>query len=399
MSNAARSPEALRERVKQYQKQMKSAADSGAPTDPTLTGTTTIPVQPDAENPNKLGTPGTNGANTTTPPSDSMITAVTNPAQSGSGSVPSVANGTAADTAATGTLSTATSDKSAAFLNTIKNFKAKSAATHAELTGKQASAAPVAAPVAAQAAQAEVVDMDGALKFASDAFRHVGELICGDAEGRKYVESLLVKQAGEVEALKMLQDASLASDVYARAGAIAAEEQAKQAAEDQQFEQYMASLPPLAQHRIVKLAAIQREDASVIQTPDDLFFYQKGAAAMQQAMDGAEAGAPGAAPGGAEPDMSQMPLPGGDGGMPPVEEIIQVLEMLVQQGAIAPEQAQQIMQEIMAGGEGGEGGAPGGEGGGMPPEAAGGEMPPSEEEKAAALRRYLNLDTIVQVTT
>jgi len=384
MTNAARSPEALRERVKQYQKQMKSAADSGAPVDPTLTGTVTIPVQPDAENPNKLGTPGSNGSNTGAKPSDSMITAVTNPAQSGAGSVPSVANGTAADTAATGTISTATTDKSAAFLTSLQNLKAKSAATHAELTGKQASAA---APAPAGAAP-EIVDMDGALKFASDAFRHVGELICGDAEGRKFVEAVLVKQAGEVEALQMLQDASLAADVYARAGAIAVEEQAKQAAEDQQFEQYMVSLSPLAQNRIIKLATIQCQDGAAILNADDAFWYEKGAAAMQQAMDGAEAGEPGAAPGGADPDMSQMQLPGGDGGMPPVEEIIQVLEMLVQQGAIQPEEAHQIIQEISAGGEGG---AP-------PPDAAGGgDMPPSEDEKAASLRKRLGLDTIVQL--
>jgi hypothetical protein len=376
----------LRNRVAEFRAQRKQAADSGAPQDPTLAGVTTIPVQPDAENPNKLQTPGANGTNKKdAQPSDSLLTTDTNPSPSGSGAVPSLTNGTAADTAATGVIATATS-KSAGFLANLKSLSAKSTELHAQLHGKQASApAPAVTPTPAVEA-VPAGSLEDALKQASEVFASVGELVCGDADGKRLVEQLLIKQAGQVQALQMLKEAEIAADVYARAGAIHEEQRAKQAAEDAAFQQYFGNLTPLEQHRITKLAAIQEQDAQFLASEDDAFWYTKGAAAAQAAMDQAEAA-------GAEPDPSQMAMPGGDGGMPPPEEILQILEMLVQSGKISPEEAQQLMQEIM----GAEGGAPPE---GAPPEGAvpeGGDIPPSEEEKAAAARLALCGTHIVQV--
>lgn len=366
---------------------VKKAADAGAPSDPDNTGTVTIPVQPDAENPKAIGVPASGANKPDAKPSDSVITAGNQPAPSGSGTVPACENGTAADTAATGSLATATS-KSANLLKRLGDLQARSKQAQANLgTGATAATPDTAKQAAAPAIAAQQptpAQGDELMKQAAAAFQNIGEIVAGTAEGRQLVENILIKQAGEVQAVQMLKEAAVAADVYAQAGRLYEEEAQKQAAVDAAMQEHFEKLPPAKQASLVKLAKLAQHDAQSFEHADDHYWYTKGAAAMEAGMEAAMP--PGGA--GGEPDMDNMQLPGGEGGQPPIEELMGIIEMLVQSGKLTPEDAQALVQEIM----GGAGGAP--PEGGMPPEAGGAppaDIPPAEAEKAASARKALGL--------
>lgn len=358
----------LRNTVRTFRDQQtaKKAADAGAPKDPTDAGTVAIPKQPDAEDPNKIGVPASGKNPTTDTDRAALLTEKTNPAQSGSGTVPSTADGTGADAAATAALakSAALKTKMASLLAAAKTQLATGAAPAPAQTDAEKAAAAAAAsaqPVADPAALTE-----DAVKQASEFFRNIGEMLCGTEEGRVLVRDTLIKKAGDEQALNMIKEAAWASDVYAQLGAFQQEQMAKQAAEDEFFKEALAQLSPQEQATLVKMASIQEQDAKLFQSPDDAWWYAKGAAAMQEALPPEGAAMP--------EDMSQMAMPGGDG-MPPPEELAQIIQMLVESGKLTPEQAEQLIQELMAEG----GGAP--PEGGMPPE--GGAPPPMAEDPAA----------------
>lgn len=351
----------LRNTVKTFRDQQtaKKAADAGAPKDPTDAGTVAIPKQPDAEDPNKIGVPASGKNPTTDTDRAALLTEKTNPAQSGSGTVPSTTDGTGADAAATAALakSAALKTKMASLLAAAKTQLATGAApTQPDAEKAAAAAAAAAQPVVDPAALTE-----DAVKQASEFFRNIGEMLCGTEEGRVLVRDTLIKKAGDEQALNMIKEAAWASDVYAQLGAFQQEQMAKEAAENELLKEALAQLSPQEQATLVKMASIQEQDAKLFQSPDDAWWYAKGAAAMQEALP---------PEGGAMPeDMSQMAMPGGDG-MPPPEELAQIIQMLVESGKLTPEQAEQLIQELMAEG-----------GGGAPPE--GGTPPPMTEDPAA----------------
>jgi len=346
----------------------KKATDSGAPADPTNAGTVAIPTQPDAEDPGKIGAPPGSKENKN-PAEDTNRQSIgldlTKPGPTGT-DVPAVADGTAADAAATATMG-----KSAALLANIAATRAK---LNLPATSKVASAPVAAAPApAAQPAS----DVATATKQAGEIFRQVGEIICETEEGRAMAQQLIAKKAGQNRALELLQQSKQAAAVYEHAGALYAAEQQKRAAQEQALVDEFNKLSPGAQVMARKMAHICQTEK--FNSPDEYAWFVKGAAMMEDALAAQGGGDPAAAggdpaAGGAPPDMAQMGMDGGNGELSP-EAMLQVIEQLVAQGILPEEEAQKIVQELLGGGAGGDpaaGGAPAGDpaAGGSPEEAA-----------------------------
>jgi hypothetical protein len=366
----------------------KKATDSGAPADPTDAGTVAIPTQSDAEDPSKIGTPPGSKDNKN-PAEDTNRQTIglykTNPGPTGT-DVPSVADGTAADLAATATMG-----KSAALLNSI-------AATRAKLgfpASKSASApAPTAAPAFTAHHDPSQVTVEEAVKSASDIFRQVGEIMCETEEGRAQAQMFIAKKAGQNRALELLQQSKQAAAVYERAGAIYNEEQQKRASDEYALVNAFNSLTPAKQAMTRKLASICQTESFA--SPDEYAWFIKGAAMMEDALAAQGGGAPppGGAPadpsgaggdpsGGAAPDLSSMGMDGGNGELSP-EAMMQVIEQLVSQGILPEEEAQKIVEQLLGGAGGGDpsGGDPSGAGG----DPSGGGGPPPHPDDAAAAK-------------
>lgn len=195
----------------------------------------------------------------------------------------------------------------------------------------------------------------------------------------------LVKQAAD-EQVTFLRDYTVSRLQQAEAEA----QQIKQAAADQQAAEYYAELTKGASAE--QLQAIENS-ALLIKRASEIFAdhpiatlaaqagfeaAQKAAAAMEQGMPPEAAAEMAAQEGsGAEPE-----------GPPNPQELEAAIAVLVEQGVISPEEAQQLMAELAGGGAGGEGGPPPGAEGGMPP--AEGEMPPEEAAKQAAADEALS---------
>lgn len=340
----------------------KKATDSGAPADPTNAGTVAIPTQPDAEDSGKIGTPSGSKENKN-PAEDTNRQSIgldlTKPGPTGT-DVPAVADGTAADAAATATMG-----KSAALLANIAATRAK---LNLPATSKVASAPVAAAPApAAQPAS----DVATATKQAGEIFRQVGEIICETEEGRAMAQQLIAKKAGQNRALELLQQSKQAAAVYEQAGALYTAEQQQLAAQEQALVDEFNKLSPGAQAMARKMAHICQTEK--FNSPDEYAWFVKGAAMMEDAL-AAQGGGDPAAAGGAPPDMAQMGMDGGNGELSP-EAMLQVIEQLVAQGILPEEEAQKIVQELLGGGAGGDpaaGGAPAGDpaAGGSPEDAA-----------------------------
>lgn len=352
---------------------LKKATDSGAPADPTDAGTVAIPKQPDAEDPGKIGAPPGSKSNTN-PTDDTNRQSIgldqTKPGPTGT-DVPAVADGTAADAAATASMG-----KSAALLNNIAATRAKLGLPATK--GASAAAAPAApaagaAPAAAGAAENTNVTVEGAMKQASEIFRQVGEIVCETEEGRAMAQQLIAKKAGQNRALELLQQSKQAAVVYERAGAMYAEEQQKRAAEEQAVVRAFEALPPAKQAMARKLARITQ--AEKFNSPDEYAWFIKGAAMMEDALAAQGGGDP--AGGGGAPDLSQLGMDGGDGELSP-EAMLQVIEQLVAQGILPEEEAQKIVQQLLGGGGDAAGGDPSG--------APGGDAPPQNADDAAAAK-------------
>lgn len=344
-----RSATELQSYVQQFMLRAKAAKDQGAPADPDQKGTPAIPVQPDAEDPNKLGLPASGTNPTTDRAPDAATLAVTKPADIVTSPPPAPANGTAQDAAASTKLA-------ASIQATLGNIQTLVSAT------KQAAA--VATPAAPAVASDSGMSED-AVKAANEVFRNIGALLCADTEGRQMVERVLLKSAGEAAAQDMLKSAAEGAQVYALLGQAAAEEQQKLAAEQQVLARYIDTLTPAQQAQAVKLASVQDAliSAGDIKDATDLFWFHKGAALAEQALAGA-GGDPAAA--------AEAPVPGADG-TPNPEDILQAVIEAVQSGAMPPEEAIQLLTSL---------------GIEVPPELAGGGAggpPPAEKEASASV--------------
>ena len=337
----------LTDAVKQMKLQMrKKAADSSVPADPTGAGTVSIPTQPDAEDPAKLGLPGGAATNPTMgAAADNKLLTVTNPAPSGAGHVPAVDNGTARDEAATGSLR----EKMATLSTGIQAFLSKKASTPA--AAQPAAAAQTSAATSAATSTATPVEADEAIKAANLLYQNIGAMVCADANGQAFVQDMLLKQAGEERAQLFLKEATDAALVYQHAGAIYHAEQQKQASEAAAIREEFLALPPAQQKVAANLATAQQAAIKAGHVTNDFehYFFLKGAAAAEEMM---APGPEGAAP----PDMGAAPLPGADG-QPDPQVILAAIQEAVESGQMTEEEAIKVLTELGLAPPGAEGGA------------------------------------------
>ncbi len=340
-TKAPRSASELAEATRQFVNQKKAGlkkAETTNPTDPEDKGKVSIPVQADAEDTKKLGLPKSNDAvNSAEPganaaPNDSKTTQETNPAPSCAGTVPSTTDGKAEDERISNKLASL-KQRMSAFLSGDKTAS---------------TAAPAVAATTADAATPEVTE--DILKQAHDIYAHIGGLVCADAEGRKFVENLIYKQAGELQAAEMLTNVKQAAEIYEHVSQVAAYEQQKQAAENEQVNHLLqtkfASLSPAEQDFSLKVASslVDAHAKGEVASQLEEAFWVKGAAAAEAML------------GGENPDAAGA-IPGGDGAPTP-EMIMQAIAEAVAAGEITEEEAQQLLQQLgvdpaaMQGGEG-----------------------------------------------
>lgn len=244
-----------------------------------------------------------------------------------------------------------------------------------------APAVPEVAPAAVPATPAAEAPVDGT-KSASyvpgDTLLKVAFHLMESSAGQALINSALDEVLGHEKTAALMKQAADEHANFLREYTVSRLQQAeleqqqlKAAAEQQQRAQAFyeltkgASAEQLqaidATSELIKGASAMFEDH-----PEAMFCAQLGfaaaekvAAAMEQGMPPEEAAA-----------MAGAEGTGGEGAPSP-EELQSALMVLVEQGIISPEEAEQLMAEIAGGGApGGEGGMPPGAEGGMPPEAA-----------------------------
>jgi hypothetical protein len=371
----------------------KAAADAGAPADPTDAGTASIPVQPDAEDPSKNGIPP-GGKSNTNPTDDtnvdSKITSQTNPAESGSGHVPSTENGTAQDEAATKAAKALQSGRTL-----LQNLQARFTGNKSAADASTAQTPPAAPVNKGGNPDPALAEPEAVAKMASELFPQIGMMICGDVEGQAFLNTFLQKKAGEAMANDMLTKAATANAFYERQWLVEREQQAKQAAEQEAFNQAFAALSPREQEISIKLASLYQQEQANMNCPADRFWFEKGAAAfadMQSAAGGPSA----------EPDMSQASMPGGDG-TPTPQDLLELLANEVQSGQMTPDEAEKAMSILSAvlGHDGG--GAAGGDGGSLGGDTSSGADASSSgggdesSKSASAALKALGADTLIEI--
>ena len=184
------------------------------------------------------------------------------------------------------------------------------------------------------------------------------------AEGRDMVERCLRQLHGAematdiIKAAAFMEEHALALQQAELEGATAAEQLAgSMDAEDLK----VASM----------LAEAHTYDLSNLATVEEQEAYKAAAAQAAQMADAGMGG------------MDEMPpeAQGEAGEQVSPEDIMQVIEFLLQEGKISPEEAQKIVEELAQGGAGGEGGPEGGAAGGPPMDDP--NMPPEEKEAMA----------------
>jgi hypothetical protein len=220
------------------------------------------------------------------------------------------------------------------------------------------------APVQVKTPVAEKKAGELDMVLTTDVMAKIAALVLSTEEGAAVVESVLSKQAGAEAAQETL--AFLA-------------EQSALAEKVASFEAGQADAQALIEQRIFEAGRA----AGLSQKQAEAFYQKLGQVAADASMPPEAAGAeqvPGAdaaAAGMADPGAGAEAggEAGGEQGPVTMEDIVGALEALVQEGAIEPEVAQEVMQQIAgAGGEAGGEAAPGGE--------AGGEAAPAGAEAA-----------------
>ncbi len=198
-------------------------------------------------------------------------------------------------------------------------------------------------------------------EFTPEFHAKIGSAMLQFAEGRDMVERCLRQLHGAemaqdiIKAAAFMEEHALALQQAELEGATAAEQLAgSMDAEDLK----VASM----------LAEAHAYDLSQLATVEEQEAYKAAAA---QAAGMADQGMGG---------MDEMPpeAQGEAGEQVSPEDIMQVIEFLLQEGKISPEEAQKIVEELAASGAGGEGGP---EGGGPPMDDP--NMPPEEKEAMA----------------
>lgn len=217
--------------------------------------------------------------------------------------------------------------KAAGIMSTLEAIALRKAAPAAAESGKAAAAAPAApaasGPAPTEAETAEAVKM---------AFASIGASLCEDEEGRQLVQDYLTKKAGAQATAQLLTDADTAARILAVQAADQMAKQAAAAEEEQAIHEHLAAMTPDQRESTLKFAHVLGHERQFFATPEDAYFFMKGAAAMQAGLDQA---------GGALPEE----IPGGQEGMPAPEDILEMIVQMLQSGQIAPEEAMQMAQE------------------------------------------------------
>jgi hypothetical protein len=271
-------------------------------------------------------------------------------------------------------------NKSAALIQGVSDLKAKLAnfgQTAAAPAATPAAAAPAApAPVAAD----EATEKTAAEYVPGDALLKVAFSLMETAEGQSLVLRALDEARGHEQAQAMVKAAADETSAFLRDYTIArlqeeeqANEMRKQAAEQAEAEAYF--------HELTKGASAEQLQAiedTGLRINTMLEPFTDNAVAKSAAEFGLEAAYKIAAAmeQGMSPEEAAMMASGGpqDGeeGPPSMEELEAALMTLVEQGVIGPEEAQQLMAELMSGGEGMED-----------------EMPEQMAQKQASIRAEL----------
>lgn len=136
------------------------------------------------------------------------------------------------------------------------------------------------------------------------------------------------------------------------------------------------------------LAEFQEYDLSLLKTPEEQEAYKQGAAMGAQAVDAGMG------------DM-EAPPEGYDGQQVTPEDIMEVIQYLLSEGKITPEEAEKIVGELAAADDGeGDPGVEGGDAGAGGPPMDDPNMPPEEKEampKIAKAEQSFN-ELVVDVT-
>lgn len=294
------------------------------------------------------------------------------------------------------------SSKSATADELAKKASGAASRLQAFLAPKVAAApTPAATPAAAPAKSATDANAEQ-IELSRDFLCKLASALLSTEDGRADVERTLQKLQGVDAARQLVKDAAASIDAVLTDDENYALMQ-KQAydqhmAEAYQLQEYLAGCAPEERARVVKLASALEVAASKMETPLERHCLALGAQDGQHYLESITtkkiASIPGAAmppEGGAPPEAGAEG--GAGGGEVTPEMVAQVIQQLVEQGEIQPEEAQQIMAEFAKGqGGGGEGGAGGGA---MPPDGAAGAPPEMQEAQESAQKMASLVDAAV----
>lgn len=322
--------------------------------DPANKGTVTPPDHPDGDSDKKKNLPAS--ATNESHEGEQLTDKDTNPSSTGENVPGPVADGnTKEDAANSPTVPLSKIAKNiSGVMEGIKNLQNKSAA---------APAAPAKKTEETKSAGTE--DVAGKFEFTPEFHIKLASLILETEEGTKYAQELLRKAAGAEKAQELIS-AALNQQQVALEYAAYNDDMAKRAAYQQAqqeaaFEQLYKSASVEERKQIDKFASVHGAVLQILPTDFEKHAYMGGADAGAGMMEQEAAGQEPSVPGGGEEPLG-------------MEDIVAILESLVAEGKIQPEEAQAIAEQLM----GGEGGA--GPEGGAPPAEQG--LP--EEAKAAS---------------
>ena len=251
-------------------------------------------------------------------------------------------------------------------------------------------AAPVSAtPTAATPAKAATAADANALDNMENLYLKLAHTILSTEGGAATVEKILTKAAGEQYAKDLIAQSLQAHDAFGQAQAQYEQQVKAAAAEEQQglllADQIFKSAAAKDQEQIIKFANVHDAALRSISDPWLKMAYAGGAGDAADTLDSQEAQA---APGG-DPN-AQPEIPGGGQGPVGIEQIAELLKAMIASGELKPEEAEQILQELMQDTGGGAGAPQGGEAEAQgAAEANPGEgAPGADEAKSASVLCY-----------
>lgn len=206
------------------------------------------------------------------------------------------------------------------------------------------------------------------LNITHDYHVKIASVILATEEGRQYAENRLLQSLGQEAAEEIVKAATV---MESHAQAMSDYEASGQAYADQLWN----NASPAERQQIIKIAQLHEYQKTRFATELEKQAYDVGAEAAAGQMDeqpqadpaggaapgaDAAAGAPGADGGAPSPD-------GGDGNQEiSADDVVQVLQAMVQSGEVTPQVAEELLTQLLGGGDdGAAGGAPGGD---VPPD-------------------------------